>query len=174
MMPTSHSLAVHLLLKAWDDIDRALEDVDPDDLTRQIEGGSSLAWTLAHVTHGVDSWINGRFLGHPPHAIYASGRFLFGGDGKAADYATIRAAVDEIRASARPFLLDTATDFDRVEPYDGSFMPFREQGIQLGQAVIQNAVHHLFHLGEIVTKRGLMGYETDSFPGSFLEHRSGT
>lgn len=167
-------LQVHLLLKAWDEIDRALADVAPNDLTRQIEGGSSFAWTLAHVTHGVDSWINGRFLGLPPHAIYAGGGFLFGGDGRAENVNAIRVAVDEIRASARPFLLHTSTDFDRVEPYDGSFLPFREHGIQLSQAVLQNAVHHIFHLGEIVAKRGLMGYETDSFPGSFLEQSSGT
>jgi hypothetical protein len=167
-------LQVHLLLKAWDEIDRALADVAPNDLTRQIEGGSSFAWTLTHVTHGVDSWINGRFLGLPPHAIYSGGRFLFGGNGRAEDFEEIRIAVDEIRASARPFLLDTSTDFDRNEPYDGSFIPFREHGIRLSQAVLQNAVHHIFHLGEIVAKRGLMGYATDSFPGSFLEQRSGT
>lgn len=46
-------------------------------------------------------------------------------------------------------------------------MPFRETGINLRAAILQCAVHHIFHLGEIVAKRELMGYDTGSFPGSF-------
>lgn len=172
-MMDANRLEVHLLLTAWHDIDRALADVSPDDMVRRLQGGRSFAWTLAHVSHGVDSWINGRFLRLPPHELYRGGRFLFGGDGVAGDVQAIRAGVAEIRATARPFLLDPASDFDRIEPYDGSFAPFREHGIQLRQAVIQNAVHHIFHLGEIVAKRGLMGYETDSFPAPFVTNPTG-
>lgn len=46
-------------------------------------------------------------------------------------------------------------------------MPFRKTGINLRAAILQCAVHHIFHLGEIVAKRELMGYDTGSFPGSF-------
>jgi hypothetical protein len=129
--------------------------------------GSSIAWTLAHVTHGVDSWFNVRFQGMQPHQLYAGGRFLFGGDGRATDWDTIRTGVNEVRKRAMPWLLDSATDFDLIVPYAGSYLPFRRHGMQLRAAVLQNAFHHVFHLGEIVTKREWLGYSTDRFPGDY-------
>lgn len=87
---------VRLLQTAWNDIDRALEDVRSEDLTRQIRGGSSFAWTLGHITHGIDSWINVRFLKLDPHPLYEDGRFLFGGDGCADDWSNVQNAVTEI------------------------------------------------------------------------------
>jgi hypothetical protein len=162
---------VRLLQTAWNDIDRAIADVRHEDLTRQIRGGSSFAWTLGHITHGIDSWINVRFLKQDPHPLYEDGRFLFGGDGRADDWSDIRNAVTEIRERALPFLLDGATDLDQFVPYDGSFQPFRRHGMQLRAAILQNTVHHIFHLGEIVTKREWMGYDTGSFPGSFVSEQ---
>ena len=68
---------------------------------------------------------------------------------------------------ALPFLLDGATNPDQFVPYDGSFQPFRKHGMQLRAAILQNTVHHIFHLGEIVTKRERLGYSTDQFPGDY-------
>ena len=158
---------VGLLHTAWNDIDSALGDMSEADLLRQISNGSSIAWTLAHVTHGIDSWINVRFQGIQPHPLYAGGLFLFGGDGRATDWDTIRAGVNDVRQRAMPWLMDSATDFDLVVPYDGLFQPFRKHGMQLRAAVLQNAFLHVFHLGEIVTKREWLGYSTDEFPGDY-------
>lgn len=161
---------VDLLLASWADIDGALADVARDDLVRQVNGGSSFAWTLAHVTHGIDSWINRRFQHMDLHPLYDEGRFLFGGDGTADDWENIRQAVDEIRERALPFLTDPKIDLDLRVPYDGSMAAFRERGIGLRPAILQNAVHHTFHVGEIVSKREWMGYDTGSFPGSFVNN----
>lgn len=165
---TPASMPVTLLLTAWDDLDRAVADVSEADMLRQIDGGSCFAWTIAHVTYGVDSWINRRFQKIPLNPVVMDPRFNFGGDGRADDWPTIRDAVAEVRASLRPYLLNlTDADLDLTVPYDGSYAAFRERGINLRVAIIQNAIHHVFHLGEIVAKRELMGYDPGSFPGAF-------
>jgi hypothetical protein len=158
-----------LLLIAMDDVDRAVADVSNADMLRQIEGGSSFAWTLAHVTNGIDSWINHRFLGLDRDPLIASPRWAKGGDGSANDWPAIRAAVDAVRAPAREFLLRcTAADVDRTVSYDGAYLPFRDHGLNLRAAILQNATHHTFHLGEIVAKRQLMGYDVGNYPGGVL------
>ena len=160
---------VNLLLLAWSDIDRVLADVSDADALRQIDGGSSFAWTLAHITNGIDSWINVCSLGQPPHPLISDPRFAFGSDGSADDWQAIRDAVDEVRAPARAFLVDcTATDLERTVPYDGSHPAFREYGLNLRMAILQNAIHHTYHLGEIATKRELLGHDVDVFPGSLI------
>lgn len=165
---TLPNLPVTLLLTAWDDLDRAVADVAEADMLRQIDGGSCYAWTLAHVTYGVDSWINRRFQEMPLNPVLSDPRFGYGGDGGADDWLTIRDAVADARERLRPFLSRlTDADLDRTLPYDGSYAPFRERGINLRVAIVQNAIHHVFHLGEIVAKRELLGYDVGSFPGAF-------
>ena len=157
-----------LLLTAWEDLDWAIVDVALVDMLRQIDGGSCFAWTLAHVTFQVDSWINRRFQHLPLDPLLSDPRFGIGGDGGADDWPAIRAAVAGVRGRLRPFLLGLdEADLDRTVSYDGSYKPFRETGMILRAAIVQCAIHHVFHLGEIVTKRELMGYDTGSFPGSF-------
>ena len=78
---TRPTLPVTLLLTAWDDLDRAVADVSDADMLRQIDGGSCFAWTLAHLTYGVDSWICKRFQQLPPNPILSNPRFNYGGDG---------------------------------------------------------------------------------------------
>ncbi|MGH9173195.1 MAG: DinB family protein [Vicinamibacterales bacterium] len=158
-----------LLLTAWDDLDRAVADVTDADMLRQIESGSCFAWTVAHVTYGVDSWINRRFLEMQLNPVLSNPRFDYGGDGGADDWPAIRDAVADVRDRLRPFLLTlTDADLDENRPYDGGHPAFRERGyINLRVAIIQNAIHHVFHLGEIVAKRELMGYNAGDFPGAF-------
>lgn len=166
---------VSLLLTAWDDLDRAIADVSEADMLRQIDGGSCFAWTIAHVTYGVDSWINRRFQELPRNPVLSNPRFNYGGDGGADDWPTIRDAIADVRDHLRPYLLRlTDADLDLTLPYDGSYAPFRERGINLRIAIVQNAIHHVFHLGEIVAKRELMGYEAGSFPGAFGAALMGT
>ncbi len=165
---TNPTMPAVLLLTAWEDLDWAVAGVAPADMLRQIGGGSCFAWTLAHVTFQIDSWINRRFQQLPLDPLLSSPRFGIGGDGGADDWPAVRVAVAGARERLRPFLLalDEA-GLDRTLPYDGSYEPFRETGINLRVAILQCAIHHVFHLGEIVAKRELMGYDTGSFPGSF-------
>lgn len=158
-----------LLFSAWLDLDEAVADVTPEDMLRQLAGGSSFAWTLAHVTHAVDSWINVRFQGLPPQPLVHEPHFRVGGDGQAEDWPAIQAAVAEVRTRARPYLESlTDNDLARVLPYEGGYAAFREFGIQLRAALIQNATHHYFHLGELVTKREWLGYPATYFPRALL------
>lgn len=170
--PTMPSI---LLLTAWEDLDWAIADVSPADMLRQIDGGSCFAWTLAHVTYGVDSWLNGRFQQLQVDPLLGSPRFAIGGDGGADDWPAIRDAISGARERLRPFLLALSEDdLDRTLPYDGTYAPFCERGINLCAAIVQSAIHHVFHLGEIVAKREMMGYDTGSFPGSFGAALMGT
>jgi hypothetical protein len=172
---THPALPVTLLLTAWDDLDRANADVSDTDMLRRIDGASCFAWTLAHVTYGIDSWINKRFQEMPLDPLLSDPRFGYGGDGGADDWPAIRDAITKSRDRLRPYLLTLSdADLNLTLPYDGSYAPFRERGINLRVAIVQNAIHHIFHLGEIVAKRELMGYDTGSFPGAFGAALMGT
>ncbi len=161
---------VNVLLLAWSDIDRVLEGVSAPQAVHQMDGGSSFAWTLAHVTNGIDSWINVRFLGRSPHPLFSRSEFAFGSDGSADNWQEIRDAVDGVRVPAYEFLTNcTAEDLARTVPYDGAHPPFRKHGLNLRMAILQNAIHHMFHVGEIATKRGLLDQEIGIFPGSLIE-----
>jgi hypothetical protein len=158
-----------MLFSAWADLDEAVADVTPEDMLRRIDGGSSFAWTLAHVTHAVDSWINVRFQGLSPQQLVHELHFRVGGDGQAEDWGAIQAAVAEVRSRARPHLEAVSEgDLARVLPYEGGYAAFREHGIQLRVAVLQNAAHHFLHLGEIVTRRSALGYDGGYFPRSLV------
>jgi hypothetical protein len=158
---------VHMLLTAWDDLDRALDGITEYDATRQMRGCSAFAWTLAHVTAGVESWINGRFQGLPLEPLIMHERFRFGGTGVAADWHDIHAAVLAARQRAQGYVIDISDeDLELTLPYDGSHSAFREHGIQVREAILQNAVHHQYHVGKIVTKRELMGHAPGMFPGN--------
>lgn len=167
--------SVILLLNACDDLDRAVVDVSDADMTRQIDGASCFAWTLAHLTYGLDSWINRYFQSMPLNPVLSDPRFGIGGNGDADDWPAIREAIADVRQRSRPFLEHvTSQQLDQTLPYDGSYQPFRDGGINLRVAILQSVVHHIFHLGEIVAKRELMGYDVGSFPGSFGAALMGT
>ena len=61
------SKLVGLLFEAWKDMDRVLAELNPEEAVRPLDGGSSIAWTAAHVANQVDAWINVRFQRRPPH-----------------------------------------------------------------------------------------------------------
>lgn len=162
--------AAPVLIAAWEDLDRALEGVSEAEATRQVLQGSSFAWTLAHVTAGIESWLNVHFQSFEPDPLIMQERFRFGGTGAAADWREIREAVAGVRARALPYMLGLSeADLELTLPYYGSHSAFREHGIQLRAAILQNAVHHHYHVGEIVTKRELLGHEPGTFPGNITE-----
>lgn len=161
-----NSKLVGLLFEAWKDMDRVLADLDPDEAVRSLDGGSSIAWTAAHVANQIDAWINVRFQGQDPHELIGQARFRAGGTGAADDWQAIQAAVGEVRDAARRYLEGlNESDLELVIPYDGSLSHLRESGLSLRYALLRICAHHYFHIGEIATKRGALGQAVGEYPG---------
>ena len=162
MTPT----VVALVLEAWRDLDRVLEGLDAATATEQVGGQSAFGWTLAHVTNQVDSWINVNFQGRPPHPLISAPEFRAGSAGAALDWDAIRAAVDEVRRTARPYLEGlTEHDLERIVPYTGALLPLREHGLRLRYALVRIAAHHYFHIGVAACQRDRLGHSVGDYPG---------
>jgi riboflavin biosynthesis pyrimidine reductase len=98
-MTAPKSKLVGLLFETWKDMDRALADLDPEEAVRPLDGGSSIAWTAAHVANQVDAWINVRFQRRAPQALIGESRFRAGGTGAPGDWGdSLRAAGAEVAA----------------------------------------------------------------------------
>jgi hypothetical protein len=50
-----------LMYESWANLDRTVDGLPTEEATTRHDGGSAIAWSLGHVTHMVDSWINTRF-----------------------------------------------------------------------------------------------------------------
>ncbi len=160
---------INLLLDAFDDLDRVLHDLSPEDAVRHVDG-SSFAWTHAHIANTIDAWLNVRFQKLDPHPLIGQQRFRFGATGEAEDWHEIQIGVLEVRASARTYLQPlTEADLDVVYPYDGSMEHLRETGITIRYALSKFITHHYFHIGEIATKRDRLGHSVGDYPG-ILSH----
>ena len=151
---------VLLTYESWADLYRAIDGLTSEEATTRSHGSSAIAWTLGHVTHMVDSWINVRFQGLAPHPVIDSPDFWAGGGGEALDWPTVLNAAGEVRDAARR-LLDTVdeADLDRVIPYYGSIELLRDTGLRLGYALMRITAHHYIHVGEIVTARSRLGHD---------------
>ena len=149
------------LYESWKNLDESVEGLTREEATTQHFGGSSVAWTIGHVTTMVDSWLNTNFQGLPPHPFLAGDRFRNGGTGECEDWEGVLAAADEVRRSARLYL-DSDPPIDRVVPYGGSIEFLRETGLRLSYALLRISAHHFIHGGEIVTIRSRLGHDTDS------------
>lgn len=158
-----------LLLDAFDDLDRVLKNLSPEDVVRHVDG-SSFAWTHAHLANQVDTWTNVRIQGLDPHPLISQQRFRFGGPGEADDWDNIQTGVAEVRVAATAYL-DGVTDADlnRVHPYEGSFEALKDTGITLRYALSRTIAHHYFHIGEIASKRDRLGHSVGDYPG-LLSH----
>ena len=154
-----HSFAL-FLYESWSLLDDAVEGLTPEEATTRHDGGSSIAWTIGHVTTMVDSWINVNFQGLPPHPILGREQFRVGGTGEWDDWAGILAATDEVRRQARLYL-GSEPPVDEVIPYNGSIQFLRKTGLRLSYALMRIAAHHFIHAGEIVTIRSRLGHDTD-------------
>ena len=154
-----------LLFDAWDDLDRVYAGLSAEDAVQRADG-SAFAWTLAHTTNQLDTWINVRFQGIEPHPLLGQERFRFGGTGEAEEWDDILAAVADVRDRAKSYLeAVTADELDRVHPYDGSITHLRDGGITLRYAISRTVAHHYFHLGEVATKRDRLGHSVGDYPG---------
>ncbi|MPZ50042.1 MAG: DUF664 domain-containing protein [Dehalococcoidia bacterium] len=149
---------VRYLYQAWSDLDQALDGLSAAEATTVYDDGSSVAWTVGHITNQIDSWLNSRFQGLPPHPLMSSDRFRTGGDGTFEDWPTMMASVNDVRALAHAYLDGlTASNLDLVIPYTGSLAYLRGSGLPLRYAILRIASHHFIHIGEIVTVRSRMG-----------------
>ncbi len=156
---------IALMYESWADLDRAVSRLTPEEATARHDGGSSIAWTVGHVTNMLDSWIVGRFQGLPPHPVINHPMFRAGGSGEAKDWPMILAGVKEVRDAARRFLdSKQEPDLDRVIPYDGSIQFLRPLGLSLRYGVMRIAAHHFMHVGEVVTIRSRLGHAIEDFP----------
>jgi hypothetical protein len=137
------SKLVGLLLEAWNDIDRVVADPTSAEAARPHDGGSSFAWTFAHVANQVDAWLNVRFGKRPAHPLISETRFRVGGPGATDDdWQAIRVAVDEVRGLARSYLEGMSDgDLDLMVSYDGSLAPLRETGPSLCYALLRICAH---------------------------------
>lgn len=95
---------IALMYQSWTDLDRALSGLDAETATVRNDGGSSIAWTVGHVTNMVDSWLNVRFQGLSAHPVIGQPAFRTGGSGSAEDWLGILAGLGEVQTAARSFL----------------------------------------------------------------------
>ena len=161
---------VHMLFDAWDDLDRVIDGLDAEQATGGQPGSSTFAWTVGHLAAYLDFWINVRFAGREVHHLIGEERFRFGGTGMAEDWASIVEGAGEVRAAAREFLSGLQEDdLDRSVRYQGSFARLQGKDVTLRYYVIRTTAHHYFHIGEIASKRDLMGHEAGDYPGPMRE-----
>jgi hypothetical protein len=166
----ARSKVVGLLFEAWNDLDRVLAGLTPEEMVSNASGGSSFAWTAAHTTATMDAWISVRFQGLAPQPVIGQDRFRFGGSGVAEDWPAIERGIREAREAARRYLQDKAeADLDLTLPYDGSLAYLRERGLNLRHALLRLCAHHYFHIGEIATKRERLGHSVGDYPGRLSE-----
>lgn len=155
-------MPVELLYQAWMDLDHAIEGLGSVDAEASVQGLSRVAWTVGHLGQQVDSWINVRFAGNPPHALLSDPLFHTGASGETQPWRAVLDATYEVRASARGYLDGAGPgDLDRVVPYTGGIEYLRPSGLKLSYALLRIATHHFEHTGEILTVRSLLGHQVD-------------
>ena len=164
------SKLVGLLFESWTDMDRVVKGLTPEDAIEPFDGGSSFAWTSAHVASVVDALVNVRFQGRQRHPLIGQQRFRGGGTGRADDWESIQAGVRDVREAARAYLQDLGdSDLEKSIPYDGSIEHLRKTGLILRYAIMRTISHHYFHIGEIATKRDRLGHDVGDYPGALTE-----
>jgi len=130
-----------------------------------VEGQSSIAWTLGHVTEHVDRMINHALQAHDRHPLLGTDRFRMGSAGEADDWDAIRPAVTEVRGKARPFL-EQRTDEDLDRRFDAPGAITKQLGpVTVRYVLIRLGAHHYFHIGVIACQRDLRGEKVGDYPG---------
>lgn len=163
------SKLVGLLFESWDDLDRVLAGLTPDEAMSNLDGGSAPAWTLAHLTQVVDAWINVRFQKRAPHPLIGQARFGIGSNGVADDWDAIRTGVAEVRQAARAYLEDLDDDdLETTVAYDGSLSHLRGRHVSLRYFLYRIVAHNYFHIGEIAAKRNRLGHDVGDYPGPLI------
>ena len=156
------------LLDAFTDLGRVTESISEDEALADV-GGSTYAWTVAHLANQVDGWINVRFADAAAHPLVSADRYRFGGDGRAESWTDLRDAAAEVRSAAATFLADlTEPDLERSIPYPGSLPELQGRQVTLRYTLIRVVTHHYFHIGELASKRSAAGRSVGDYPGPLL------
>ena len=159
------STLVGLLFESWNDFDQVLSGITSDDAVKPHFGGSPFAWTHGHVANQIDTWVNVRFAGRVPHPTIGNDQYRSGGPAYSGRWEIILDGVREVRHIARDFLEHkTDEDLEIVVPYEGSFEHLRASGVNLRYALYRTITHHFFHLGEVATKRDMLGQSVGDYP----------
>jgi len=164
------SKLVGFLLEAWDDIDRVVSGIDPKEAITQITGGSSYAWTYAHIANSTDTWINVRFQEKPPHPYIGQPHFRHGGTGVAENWQAILQGTKESRTQAARYLEDINEDelasiVIHNQTFSGDLARLSETDINMRYALLRLCAHHYYHIGEIGTKRDMRKQQVGDYPG---------
>lgn len=156
---------IEFMFQSWTDLDQAVDGITYEAAMTSVGGSATIAWSAGHVTQMLDSWLNVRFQGLPPHSVVGDPVFSIGATGDAADWPRILGAIEEVRLTARRFLdSDLGQDMDRIVPYEGSIGWLRPIGLQLRYAVLRIAAHHFVHAGEIHAIRTQLGHPVADEP----------
>jgi hypothetical protein len=162
---------VGLVIEGWDELDRVLDGLEAAGAIRQVDGGSSFAWTLGHVTNQLDSWINVRLQHAAPHPVFEDARWRFGGTGVADNWDEVRRGAVEVRDAARGYLeaLDDAA-LAVESPYAGSLPELAGRQVSIRYTLLRIAAHVYFHIGEIASVRSRrLGQSVGDYPGALLK-----
>jgi hypothetical protein len=163
-MPKSKLVA--LLYNTWEDADRVFAGLSDADALERYEGGSCFAWTLFHVTVGMDFFINAVLRGRRVHPTLASAYERFGSSGDADDWPGIQAAVKDVREETRSYL-DGLTDEELQQTKVPAVRQWPESALQY--IVFRQIAHHYFHIGEVATKRTRLGHDMGDYPGTLAD-----
>jgi hypothetical protein len=161
---------VGLVVEGWAELDRVLEGLSREDATRQVDGGSSFAWTLAHLSNQLDTWVNVRLQHLPQNPVFDVPGWGFGGTGAADNWDEIRQAAIDVRNTARPYLesLDEA-DLAVAMPYAGSLPELVGKQVTVRYTLLRIAAHTFFHIGDIASVRSRrLGHSVGDYPGPLL------
>ena len=165
-MTRPRSKLVALLFDAWTDMDRVVDGLTPEVALESLDGGSSFAWTVAHVANVLDATTNVRFRKVARHPYIGKDEFRFGGTGAADDWYAVREGVRQVHESTRDYLSGLEDgDLDRVVSYDGSLLYLQGKSVSLQYSIFRSIAHHYFHIGEIASKRDRLGHSVGDYPG---------
>ena len=117
---------VLFIYESWKNLDESVAGLTREETTARHFGGSSVAWTIGHVTTMVDSWINTNFQGLPPHPFLVGDRFRNGGTGECDDWEGVLAATDDVRRSARDCIWTRSRRSTRLSHTPGRLSSFEE------------------------------------------------
>ena len=163
-MPKSKLVA--LLYAAWDDADRVYAGLSDADALKRHEGGSTFAWTLAHITRGLDGWCNVTLQGGKPNEALEAERLRNLPVGDAHDFAAIKRGVSEVRTGVKAYL-DNVTDADLERITVPPFGRWHEA--KLRYHVYRAVAHTYFHIGEVAAKRDRLGHKVGDYPGPLTD-----
>jgi hypothetical protein len=155
-----------LVVEAWKDVDRVVDGVSAQDAVANVEGQSSIAWTLGHVTEHADRLLNFTVQGHDRHPLLGADRFCMGSEGVAEEWDAILQATKEVREAAMPLLEKiTDEDLDVKHDFPGAVTQALGGPLTLRYGLIRIGAHHYFHIGVIACQRDLRGESVGDYPG---------